>query len=517
MGALTAKISLIMLILASTVPVMLISAQFEESGMIIRIDLFQNGTARWMFMRTISLPDIDDVEAFNLYMKEQAKNISALIDQFASSIIPIVNGASIMTGRSMRAYDFNVSFSLGKTFTGGDIGLIIYTFKWEGFAVKTEDKLFIGDVFEGGFYLFDKDKLSINFPDSYYISSISPQPDQTIANAVVWFGKRMFESRKPYIELTSKLINLSIYISKYKVYVGENVTVFGLVRPPRKLDLTLVFKGPDGKDIKKPLSCTQEGNFNYTTLFQQEGEHEVFVEYAGSQTINPTRSEILKITVIRILNVTISISSPKEEYNPGEDLIVIGLVDPPNILDLTLIYKKPDGSEVARKVRSYPNGTFNDKITADQEGKYEVIAKWAGDELIKAAESKKLMVNVARRIGGYTWSDLVNLIVSLFPVTIIIGAGLLSAAFLYIGSRTRAKQPEMEMPASVRERDEGLVISLLKSRGGVLPQSEIKKLTGFSKAKTSFVLKSLQEKGQIRKEKWGREFIVHLTENGELT
>jgi len=46
-----------------------------------------------------------------------------------------------------------------------------------------------------------------------------------------------------------------------------------------------------------------------------------------------------------------------------------------------------------------------------------------------------------------------------------------------------------------------------------MPQSEIKTMTGFSRTKTSFILKSLQDKGCIWKEKWAREFFVHLKDD----
>jgi hypothetical protein len=60
------------------------------------------------------------------------------------------------------------------------------------------------------------------------------------------------------------------------------------------------------------------------------------------------------------------------------------------------------------------------------------------------------------------------------------------------------------------ESDENIVISLLSNHGGVLSQNEIKRLTGFSKSKTSIVIKSLESRGKVKKRKMGRENIIYL-------
>jgi uncharacterized membrane protein len=48
-----------------------------------------------------------------------------------------------------------------------------------------------------------------------------------------------------------------------------------------------------------------------------------------------------------------------------------------------------------------------------------------------------------------------------------------------------------------------------------LQQKDLLELTGFSKSKISRNLTPLVEKGLVIKEKWGREFIVEITEAGK--
>jgi uncharacterized membrane protein len=61
------------------------------------------------------------------------------------------------------------------------------------------------------------------------------------------------------------------------------------------------------------------------------------------------------------------------------------------------------------------------------------------------------------------------------------------------------------------ESDEDKIIRLLKSAGGSLYQSEITKQTKFSRAKTSNLLATLENKGIIKRYRKGRDKIVTLT------
>jgi uncharacterized membrane protein len=52
------------------------------------------------------------------------------------------------------------------------------------------------------------------------------------------------------------------------------------------------------------------------------------------------------------------------------------------------------------------------------------------------------------------------------------------------------------------------VIELLKGAGGSLPQSEIQRLTCFSKSKTSMVLSGLERRGLVKKARSGRSQLI---------
>lgn len=63
-----------------------------------------------------------------------------------------------------------------------------------------------------------------------------------------------------------------------------------------------------------------------------------------------------------------------------------------------------------------------------------------------------------------------------------------------------------------RSADEAKVVKLLREAGGSLYQSTITKQLGFSKSKTSGLLKNMEKQGIVRRQKKGREKLVMFTE-----
>lgn len=81
---------------------------------------------------------------------------------------------------------------------------------------------------------------------------------------------------------------------------------------------------------------------------------------------------------------------------------------------------------------------------------------------------------------------------------------------LYLINRRYVTQ-YMQIPPSVEfEDDEQRVIKLLRKAGGTMLQSAITKQCGFSKSKTSEILKRMEEKKLVRRRRKGREKIVEL-------
>jgi uncharacterized membrane protein len=132
------------------------------------------------------------------YKKEE------LLDRFTNDTLYMVSRASEITNRSMTAQDFNVSAYLLQTVTGSS-GIIEYKFTWKGFAFEDEGQIQMGDVFEVGLVLLEKDELSIRYPKGYEITHTEPDPDLVMnpERRLVWLGPRLFATGTPAVACAS--------------------------------------------------------------------------------------------------------------------------------------------------------------------------------------------------------------------------------------------------------------------------------------------------------------------------
>ncbi len=98
----------------------------------------------------------------------------------------------------MAAENFNVTCAVDGIPTG-KYGIIQYSFEWMGFANSKNDKIEIGDVFEGGLYLSKDDTLIIKCPEGYTPKDITPSPDDIKDSDIIWYGQRDFKTGEPRI------------------------------------------------------------------------------------------------------------------------------------------------------------------------------------------------------------------------------------------------------------------------------------------------------------------------------
>jgi len=89
---------------------------------------------------------------------------------------------------------------------------------------------------------------------------------------------------------------------------------------------------------------------------------------------------------------------------------------------------------------------------------------------------------------------------------------------LYYFKSEKIKQKDFVTAGEFSENfgsEEDKIISLLRASGGRMRQSDIAEKCGFSRSKTSKLLKRLEEDGKIKREVKGREKIVSLPETEE--
>lgn len=100
-------------------------------------------------------------------------------------------------------------------------------------------------------------------------------------------------------------------------------------------------------------------------------------------------------------------------------------------------------------------------------------------------------------------------------------AGIGSASLWFFKFKKKEKEKVIGAPTYTPpitlgiQDDEEKVVSLLRAAGGNLYQSTITDQCGFSRSKTSKLLKTMENKGKIRREKKGREIVVTLLNETE--
>jgi len=179
------------------------SINFESNTYIIK--LLRDGSAVWIIESSIFISSEEDLQAFMSYVENLDKYKEEMLENFTQRIQKIVSDVSRYINRPMRAEDFNVSLQVVDTLTG-KLGKLIYMFRWVNFSQVENEKLVVGDVFIGGFYLYEGDSLTMIIPGDYVIVEVYPPPDKKDYREVTWFGKKLFPDKTPHIKTSLKTV-----------------------------------------------------------------------------------------------------------------------------------------------------------------------------------------------------------------------------------------------------------------------------------------------------------------------
>jgi len=261
----------------------------------IRIVVFLNGDARWFLSEEIDLPTPEDRDAFDNYTKALELNKEALLSDFSAMVQNLVIRASNLTGREMTAVQFDM-----KTMVVGincEVGVIEYSFLWTNFSRIDGRLMTLGDVFQGGFYMYENDTLVISYPQELRLIVASPPPDSNLTNEVVWRGRRDFGPGEPKMVLEDRRTSLILFLSRTELATDEELTISGQLSPPLGGEpITLTISGPSGaREIS--LITLQDGSFHLSLTLDEPGEWEFLVSYPGSGTYLGCKSELGRVYV----------------------------------------------------------------------------------------------------------------------------------------------------------------------------------------------------------------------------
>lgn len=184
--------------------------QLEESTS-TKIEVRMEGSATWIIERRFLLKTEEDLSIFEQYIIEFEAQKEAYLEEFSNKTRELVDRASVITGRSMRAENFQITIDVLQTATAS-YGVITYQYNWVGFAKVEDKRITMGDVFEGGFYLYQDDALTIEYPSGYVVIAVSPTPDTRKSDrTLTWYGRRNFGAGEPTVILekeTSSILDI---------------------------------------------------------------------------------------------------------------------------------------------------------------------------------------------------------------------------------------------------------------------------------------------------------------------
>jgi hypothetical protein len=162
------------------------------------VSVAENGSATWTVQYWTRLDDENTTAAFESLQRDIESNPSNFSDRFASRMRSTVRASENATGREMTATGFDVQ---AETRTPPDYGVIVYTFRWDGFAAVDGETIRVGDAIEG-LFLDERTRLVIEWPDAYATADVSPSPDERRDDAAVWRGaETSFVSGEPSVVL----------------------------------------------------------------------------------------------------------------------------------------------------------------------------------------------------------------------------------------------------------------------------------------------------------------------------
>lgn len=174
-------------------------AQPDADNTVTRIEVFENGTARWSIQVRTRLETPTEVDRYRAFQDQLRANRSRAIDRFRTRMAGVVAAAANATGREMTARGFGLSTHIQEV--PQRWGVVTYEFTWIGFAARDGEAVVVGDVFEGGFFLAEDDRLVVVAPTGFHTASTDPAPGATLDDAVAWDGRRDFEDGRPRVRL----------------------------------------------------------------------------------------------------------------------------------------------------------------------------------------------------------------------------------------------------------------------------------------------------------------------------
>src|SRR6056297_2460777 len=171
--------------------------EFDPDTVSLSADLAADGDAQWQFTYRMALETDNETEAFEQLQDDVNANTSEYLDRFRGRITNTVDGAENATGREMAVENVSVSTHIN-SFNEDSLGVVTYSFEWQGVAAVDGDRVTAGDALEG-FCLDNQTSLTVSWPSGYALESVDPVGSEPDGDAVRWSGPLEFGTDEPQV------------------------------------------------------------------------------------------------------------------------------------------------------------------------------------------------------------------------------------------------------------------------------------------------------------------------------
>lgn len=175
--------------------------QPEPDNTISRIDLAADGSATWTVTFRTRLATDDERDEYERFRASFREDPDQYLDPYQERMVGVVDRANETHTREMRAMNFTAKTAIQEV--PRRWGIVTFQFRWEGFAATEDDRVVVGDIFDGGFYIGENDVLEVSAPDGYAVIESDPTPDEVSDGVVEWHGREDFDDGRPRIVASS--------------------------------------------------------------------------------------------------------------------------------------------------------------------------------------------------------------------------------------------------------------------------------------------------------------------------
>lgn len=186
------------------------SQEFDDVEFIILVN--SDGDALWTFRYEKTLETKQEHEQFKEFANSFNSSDTELYTNFRENAVKLTSTANNQTKRKMTASNFSKRAFVDHPGMTDDTkrGVVEMSFRWSAFAYGSGNTTVMGDVFKGGLYLGNNQKLVIKPADGMSFKSAQPVKGRSIAgstlaesDSVSWSGEREFNDQRPMVTFSS--------------------------------------------------------------------------------------------------------------------------------------------------------------------------------------------------------------------------------------------------------------------------------------------------------------------------